>query len=90
MGKSNIILTLQLIRELLKGMINMTKDKDKKKLNLILTIIISIISIITTVFVIVLGVQSNTSGYEYLLFLSPLIIGLVVGLSLMNKSHTEE
>lgn len=79
-----------LIRELLKGMINMTKDKDKKKLNLILTIIISIISIITTVFVIVLGVQSNTSGYEYLLFLSPLIIGLVVGLSLINKSHTEE
>ena len=78
-----------LIRELLKGMINMTKDKDKKKLNLILTIIISIISIITTVFVIVLGVQSNTSGYEYLLFLSPLIIGLVVGLSLINKSHNE-
>ena len=68
----------------------MTKDEDKKKLNLILTIIISIISIITTVFVIVLGVQSNTSGYEYLLFLSPLIIGLVVGLSLINKSHTEE
>lgn len=79
-----------LIRELLKGMINMTKDKDKKKLNLILTIIISIISIITTVFVIVLGVQSNTSGYEYLLFLSPLIIGLVVGLGLINMSHTEE
>jgi hypothetical protein len=79
-----------LIRELLKGMINMTKDKDKKKLNLILTIIISIISIITTVFVIVLGVKSNTSGYEYLLFLSPLIIGLVVGLSLINKSHTED
>ena len=43
------------------------KKTNKKKGILILAVIMGIVSIITTVFVIVLGVLSQAEGYEILL-----------------------
>ena len=66
------------------------KKTNKKKGILILAVIMGIVSIITTVFVIVLGVLSQAEGYEILLNLSPMIIGLITGYYLLNRSYSEE
>ena len=63
---------------------------NKKKGILILAVIMCIVSILTTVFVIVLGVHSKAEGYEILLNLSPMIIGLITGYYLLNRSYSEE
>lgn len=65
--------------------------KANKKEILTLVVIIGIVSIIATVFVIVLGVLSKLKGYEILLNLSPMIIGLLAGgYMLLSKSNQEE
>ena len=73
----------------LGGMIRMVKN-NKKRAILILAVIIGIVSLITTVFVIVLGLHSKAEGYEILLNLSPMIIGLITGYYLLNRSYLEE
>lgn len=63
---------------------------EKKKAILTLAVIIGIVSIIATVFVIVLGIHSKAEGYQILLTLSPIIIGLITGYYLLNSSYSEE
>ena len=63
---------------------------EKKKALLTLAVIIGIVSIIATVFVIVLGIHSKAEGYQILLNLSPMFIGLIACYYLLNSSYSEE
>ena len=66
------------------------EKNNKKKVILILAVIMGIVSIITTVLVIVLGVYSKAESYEILLILSPMIIGSITGYIFLNRSYPEE